>query len=78
MLLSKVHEVDPTLHTMLQKHLEERWADWVWDEDFIKPSLAVLLEYAYTHKHMPGVQSAAETVGSLTRRDTSKPCSCTN
>jgi hypothetical protein len=32
----------------------------VWEEDYVKPSLQVLAEFAYKHKHMPGVQSAEE------------------
>jgi hypothetical protein len=40
---------------------DEPWPDWVQEEDFIKirPTIAALWEYAYTNKHLAGVQSAS-------------------
>jgi hypothetical protein len=40
---------------------DERWPDWVQEEDFIKirPSIAALWEFACTNKHLAGVQSAS-------------------
>jgi hypothetical protein len=44
---------------MQQKLHDHSWADWVWEADFVRPLLAELAAFSYTHKHMPGVQSAA-------------------
>lgn len=48
------------LAQMLSNLHESDWADWVWDEEYIKPRLAVLNQFAYKHGHMAGIQSAAE------------------
>jgi hypothetical protein len=48
------------LTVMLENLHDNEWADWVWDPTFVGPSLAELAEFAYKHRHMPGVQSAAE------------------
>jgi hypothetical protein len=45
------------LSTMLHNLYDNTWADWAWDSNFVKPSLRVLTKFAFTHKHMPGVQS---------------------
>jgi hypothetical protein len=45
---------------MLDTLAANEWADWAWEEDYVKPSLQKLAEFAYKHKHMPGVQSAKE------------------
>jgi hypothetical protein len=52
-------ELSCELQTMLQKLHDNLWADWAWEEDFVRPSLAVFTAFAYKHKRMPGVQSAA-------------------
>jgi hypothetical protein len=51
---------DSLLNIMLDNLAQSPWADWVWEEDYVKPSLQLLAEFAYKHKHMPGVQSAKE------------------
>ena len=51
-------ELTSELQTMLQKLHDNLWADWVWDEDFVRPLLAKLAAFSYKHKRMPGVQSA--------------------
>ena len=48
------------LRDMLQKLHTHRWADWVFGEDFIRPSLEAIHDFAYKHKHLPGVQTADE------------------
>ena len=45
------------LSTMLHNLYDNTWPDWAWDSNFVKPSLRVLTKFAFTHKHMPGVQS---------------------
>lgn len=48
------------LQPMLQNLANNDWADWAWEDHFIKPSLASLTKFAFQYKHMPGMQTAAE------------------
>jgi hypothetical protein len=59
----------PQLKLMLENLHDNDWADWVWSAEFIRPKIAVLAQFAYTHGHMPGVQSAEQ----VARGDFSAP-----
>ena len=48
------------LKIMLDNLYSNDWADWVQDPAFIRPPLAKIMQFALTHGHLPGVQSAEE------------------
>ena len=41
-------------------HNDDRWPDFIFEEDFQLPTLRSVIKYAMEHKHLPGVVSARE------------------
>ena len=41
-------------------HNDDRWPDYIFEEDFHLPTLRSVIEYAMEHKHLPGVVSERE------------------